>query len=449
MYRRIAAVLFPIALIAAIGFGVWGYQENQDKNSLLIKAENQYQRAFHDLNFHVDKLQDELGKSLALNTRKQLSTCMTNVWRLSFAAQNDLSQLPLSLMPFDKTESFLSRIGDFTYKVGVRDLDKKPLTDKEYQTLRTLYKRSNTIQGDLQGVQTKVLNNNLRWMDVELALASEDKVMDNTIIDGFKKVDKAVEGYSEVDFGPTVNNREAAQRDRYAKLKGEKVTPKEVKEKIADILERPDTRGIRVVENKKGNYPKTYSVRLDRGGGRQLNADVTQKGGYILWMVYDRDVKKKKLNLERAQGEAIQFLDRLGYPEMEALSYDETGNMAAFNFVRRQGDTLIYPESVTVKVALDNGEIVGYRADKYVFNHKKKRNTQATISQAKARKYVNPRLTVQEVQKAVIFGEKGEEVLCYEFMGQLGKTRYRIFINAKTGDEEFVEKIKEENTEKL
>ncbi len=115
MYRRIAAVLFPVAVLALIGTAVWGYKENQEKSSLLIKAENQYQKAFHDLNFHMDKLQDELGKTLALNSRKQLSNSLTNVWRLSFAAQNDLGQLPLSIMPFDKTESFLARIGNFSY----------------------------------------------------------------------------------------------------------------------------------------------------------------------------------------------------------------------------------------------------------------------------------------------------------------------------------------------
>jgi len=41
----------------------------------------------------------------------------------------------------------------------------------------------------LQKLQKQVLEKNLRWMDVELALASEDKKMDNTIIDGFRRVD--------------------------------------------------------------------------------------------------------------------------------------------------------------------------------------------------------------------------------------------------------------------
>ncbi len=54
MYKRLSAVLFPIVTLLMIGAFVWGYQENQEKNSILIKAENQYQRAFHNLSYHMD-----------------------------------------------------------------------------------------------------------------------------------------------------------------------------------------------------------------------------------------------------------------------------------------------------------------------------------------------------------------------------------------------------------
>ena len=126
----------------------------------------------------------------------------------------------MSLVPFDKTEEFLAKIGQFSYQVGLRDLDREPLTDKEWNTLRSLYERSNQIQRDLQKLQSQVLEKNLRWMDVELALASEDKKMDNTIIDGFRRVDQLVNEYPEVDWGPTVNNMGMDRLQDHRKLKG-------------------------------------------------------------------------------------------------------------------------------------------------------------------------------------------------------------------------------------
>ena len=87
----------------------------------------------------------------------------------------------------------MSNIGDFSYRTAVRDLDKEPLNDKEYTNLESLYKQAGEIQDELRKVQYTALKNNLRWMDVEMALASNDENTDNTIIDGFKTVEKTVQ----------------------------------------------------------------------------------------------------------------------------------------------------------------------------------------------------------------------------------------------------------------
>lgn len=449
MYRKVAAILFPITLIALVATGVWGYQENQDKNSILIKSENQYQRAFHDLNYHVDKLQDELGKSLALNSRRQMSTCLTNVWRLAYAAQSDLGQLPMTLMPFDQTEKFVSNIGRFSHQVGVRDLNKEPLTDQEWNTLQTLYGRAKEIRSDLQRVQTRVLDKNLRWMDVELALATEDKKMDNTIIDGFRKVNRMVEQYPEVDWGPTINNMEVQKREKYNRLKGKPITAEQAKQRVAQVLGQRSTQKMTATLNKKGDY-QTYSVRYKGANGTDVYADLTRIGGHMVWMVYDREVKTRKLNINQARERAQLFLNRIGYKNMVPISYDETGNIATINFVHRENGILIYPEAATVKVALDNGEITGLQADEYVFNKidadvMKK----PSLSVEEARKEVSPHLKVQKNNLAVIYNELGKAVLCHEFLGKLGNEQYRVFINANTGDEEFVEKIEKADADQV
>ncbi|GAA5346574.1 spore germination protein [Planifilum fimeticola] len=448
MFRRIAVILLPVALVGLVGTTVWGYQENQEKNALLIKAENQYQRAFHDLNFHVNKLQDELGKSLALGSRRQISQCLTNVWRLAYAAQSDLGQLPLSLVPFDKTEEFLAKIGQFSYQVGLRDLDREPLTDKEWNTLRSLYERSNQIQRDLQKLQSQVLEKNLRWMDVELALASEDKKMDNTIIDGFRRVDQLVNEYPEVDWGPTVNNMGMDRLQDHRKLKGKKITPEEAKKRLARMLDRPDTRGIEEVASGTKGDESTYSLRLKRGE-HTVYADVTKVGGHVLWMMFDRPIGKKKMSLEQAEGRAEAFLDRLRYPFMEVVSYDEKDNAATFNLVRREGKVRIYPETVTVKVALDNGEVLAFSADEYVFNHRDRKIPKPKLSGEEARKRLSRRLRVQDQRLALIRNDQGKEVLCYEFLGMLGKSQYRVLINAQNGDEEVVEKLEKTDMERI
>ncbi|KHF35292.1 Sporulation protein YpeB [Paenibacillus sp. P1XP2] len=82
MYKRLSAVLFPIVTLLMIGAFVWGYQENQEKNSILIKAENQYQRAFHNLSYHMDRLHSELGNTLAVSSSSNAMhrKGLINVW---------------------------------------------------------------------------------------------------------------------------------------------------------------------------------------------------------------------------------------------------------------------------------------------------------------------------------------------------------------------------------
>ncbi|MCY9389795.1 germination protein YpeB, partial [Bacillus haynesii] len=107
-----------------------------------------------------------------MNSKKTLSPALAEVWKTTSEAHNNVSQLPLTLMPFNKTEEFLAKVGDFSYKAAVRDLDKEPLNKKEYASLNQLYENSKDIQNELRNVQHLIIDKNLRWMDVELALAS-------------------------------------------------------------------------------------------------------------------------------------------------------------------------------------------------------------------------------------------------------------------------------------
>src|SRR5690625_2777850 len=103
-------ILIGALAIVNIATGMWGYQEHQEKNAILIQAENSYQRAFHELSYHMDLLHDKIGSSLAMNSRDRLSPQLVEIWRLTSEAHSNVGQLPLALLPFNKTEEFLSNI---------------------------------------------------------------------------------------------------------------------------------------------------------------------------------------------------------------------------------------------------------------------------------------------------------------------------------------------------
>jgi len=275
MYRRLSSILFPIMTVLFIGAAYWGYQEQQEKNAVLIKAENQYQRAFHDLTNHVEQLHQQLGNTLAVNSTSQAfhRKGLVNVWRLTSQAQNEINQLPVSMLPFNEAEDFLSRIANFAYKTSVRDLTKQPLSPDEFKTLKTLYTNSQEISKDLSKMQKDVLNNRLRWMDAEIA-AAKNASDPNIIVDGFRSVDKKVSEYPEINWGPSVSSM--YQKRTIKMLGGNMVTAEEIKKEAAKFTDVPNA-DIRVVENAKGTEYASFSATVKEGKDITLQMDFTEK----------------------------------------------------------------------------------------------------------------------------------------------------------------------------
>jgi len=443
MYTRLSAVLFPVFAVLLAGTAFWGYREHQEKNSLLIKAENQYQRAFHDLSDHIEELHEQLGNTLAVSPSSHdvQRKGLINIWRITSEAQSDISQLPLTLLPFNRTEEFLSKIANFSYKTAIRDLSKQPLSEQELATLKKLYESAETIAKDLRTVQEKVLADNLRWMDVELALASEDAPRDNVIIDGFKMVDGKIAQYEQIDWGRPVA---AMYRKRTVDfLPGKPVTADDVRRRAAKMLGLPDPSAVQVTENAQGTEYAVYSAVVDKGSGVRIQMDFTKRGGELIWYMNSREIRgSRSVGLDEADRAARAFLKERGYPEMRAIAADPYDNAVNLTYAPVLDGAVVYPRKLTVKVALDNGEVVGLQAADYVYERRERKPVKPAIGEAEARKHLHPDFEVERSQLAYIRNEQDDEVLCYEFAGRINGGRYRIYINASTGIEEKIERYR-------
>ncbi|MDQ0232938.1 germination protein YpeB [Metabacillus malikii] len=439
----IRGILISLLTVAVVGTGYWGYKEHQEKDAVLIQAENNYQRAFHDLTYRVDQLHDQIGATLAMNSKDSLSPALVDVWRLTSEAQSNVGQLPLTLLPFNKTEEFLAEISDFTYRTAIRDLDTEPLSDEEYKKLQSIYKQSADIQDELRNVQHLVIENNLRWMDVELALASGQKQMDNTIIDGFKTVEKNVGAYSEANSGPTLTSTKQNTENGFTHLKGKEISSNEAKKIAKEFIQNNDVKNVKVTKNGEGSSYEFFSVSMkDKKGDNDINMDITKKGGHPIYIVQSREIKDNKISLSDATNKARKFLEDHGFKDLdlfESAQYDNTG---VFSFVALDNGVRIYPDAIRMKIALDDGQVIGFSARDYLSAHKKREIPKPKITKEEAIKKLNPNLEVQEDRMALIMNELGEEVLCYEFLGTIDNDSYRIFIEAENGTEEKVEKLK-------
>lgn len=437
----IRSILIAVLAIGVAGTAYWGYQEHQEKNAILLNAENNYQNAFHDLSFQMDVLHDKIGTTLAMNTKNSLSPALADVWRITSEARSRVGQLPLTLLPFNKTEEFLANIGNFSYRTAVRDLDKSPLTEEEYATLKKLYNQSDDIRSELRQVQHLVLKNNLRWMDVELALASGKEAADNTIIDGFKTVEKQAKGFGEEHLQDSTMVTFQKKDENFAHLKGKSISKEEAVDLAKKYSDIKNVKEVKVVDNGKGAAFDFFSVNLDNGNGDGASIDITKKGGYPVWLMNHRDIGEQKVSLNEAATKANDYLQKHGYKDLELAESVQYDTQGLFTFTTVQNDVRIYPESIKVKVALDNGQIIGFAATDYLKGHRDRHIQNPKITEKEAQQHINKNVKLMEHNLAVIVNELEQEVLCYEFLGTLDQDTYRIYINAENGMEEKVEKL--------
>lgn len=434
----IRSLIIGVLSVALVGISYWGYKEHEEKNAILIHAENNYQRAFHELTYQMDLLHDKIGTSMAMNSTERISPQFVDIWKLSSLASSNVSQLPLSLLPFEHTQEFLSSIGDFTYKTSIRNLDDDPLTEKELKTLNHYYDQAAQIKDELRQAQHTALDNNLRWMDVELALVTNDETK-NSIISGFKTVEDNIGEFADGKDGFDIMNT-GTKPTEFKYITGDMKTEEEVLQFSKEIFDMKDETAIQINKSGEASLLPNYNVMYQE---EDLNVfmDISEQGAHPVTILINRPILAQKLNLNDGLIEAENYLKKFGYEDMAVLESKQFDNIGVYTFLYTQDDVRVFADKAVVKVALDNGEILGLNARDYLQNHHKRDLPDKKLSIEEAKEFVNKNVEIQEQHIAVIENNIAEEVLVYEFLGVLQEETYRIFINAENGNEERVEKL--------
>ena len=118
-------------------------------------------------------------------------------------------------------------------------------------------------------------------------------------------------------------------------------------------------------------------------------------------------------------------------------------NNFLFSGIFFKDNVIIYPDLIKVKVALDNGEILGIETSGYLNNHEERKIDSVKISIDEAKKNLNNELEIKSEGLAIIPTEWQSEILCYEFKGKIDEREFLIYINATNGREEDILLIKD------
>src|SRR5699024_861774 len=164
--------------------------------------------------------------------------------------------------------------------------------DKEIKTLEQLQSQAADLKDDLRELQHTALDNNLRWMDVELALATQDPDGDQEIIDGFETVEKKVGEFSADNEALGIlqtNNKKMGDTQISGNWKNEK----DVRAFAKKLFDIKDEKNIVISKSGKGADIPMFTVSYE--DGKTVYMDVTQKGAHPLNIIVNREVKDKNI----------------------------------------------------------------------------------------------------------------------------------------------------------
>ena len=163
---------------------------------------------------------------------------------------------------------------------------------------------------------------------------------------------------------------------------------------------------------------------------------ISKKGGHVIYASLNRDVKESKISHEEANKKGKEFLNSKGFKNMRETYFMKLENIITINYAYEQDGIIVYPDLIKVKIALDNGEILGIETTGYLNSHYERNIPQTKISVEEAKTKINKNLEIKSEGLAMIPTEFQTEILCWEFKGIVDDTEFLVYINAQTGREE-------------
>lgn len=433
-YRKqtiINRIIYAVLAVIIVAIGVWGIYHYNSKNELRLSIENQYQRAFHELIGYVDGIETGLHKAALAGSSAQLASISNEIFRQSTAAKASLGQLPTSTIQLDNTAKFLSQVGDYTYVLSQNMINGTAVSDEDYKNLESLTQYAASLNNSLAEIQNGLYDGSVSFLAENKGYNVAEAASD--IFADLENVEKSFEEYPSLIYdGPFSEHIENQQS---VMLKNEKeITMDEALKKARDFL-GDKGENLTFESNTENSSLDAYGF-VAYNDDREICISITKRGGYVNYFLDSRAVNEEKLNFSEAIKSAEDFLARHGMKSLVSSYYEKAGNVATVNFAYIQDGVVCYSDLIKVRIALDNGEILGMEAHGYLMNHKKRDFPEIKLSENEAREKVNPHLGIDSVSLAYVPKDNLEEVLCYEFQGIYNGRNFIIYINAENGREE-------------
>ena len=430
--HMLSLVVTLIAIIVVLG--LYTYKKQRDYRQA---SENAYNMAFFELVDYVDSVEVYLAKALVSNTPEHGAETLTYVWREANLAQSYLARLPINTSELENTAKFLNQVSDYSYSLSRKNIDNQALTQEELDNLKELHKYSVELKNTLNQLSEDLNSGRISWGELTKkgspVFAQE---VSNVSKDSFSNLEENFHEYAGLIYDGAFS--EHMTNPERKGLTGENIDEETAKKRVQEFFGKDQIKEIKSNGLTENANIQSFDFVVTKNDGQIAWISISQKGGHIVSANSTRDVKAEVINQEQANEIGQKFLDSRGIRNMKPTYFLKQNGIVTINYAYFQDNVTVYPDLVKLKIALDNGEILGMETTGYLNSHTQRTFASPKISQEEARDKINKNLEIVSEGLAMIPTEYQTEKLCWEFKGIVEDRQFLVYINVETGKEEDV-----------
>lgn len=428
----VAIVLSSVLAVGAITFtGIsWGMTANtlgEYKNQL----EYVYQRNLYELTDNINNIESNLSK-LKVSTDSQVQQkYLANIIAEANSAQNNIATLPIEHNAINNTTTFINQLSGFCLIQQQNIANGEAISLDDMDQIASLHTSSQNIKYELNRLTVLVST------DYSIVDNVKNPNIDTSNFNNqFSGLNNDINEYPTLiydgPFSDSVTNKE---------IKGLSTSEINAEEALNRVSEWFSGYSVKANGETKGDF-ETFDFTLSKGDSTSY-AQVTKRDGLLLQFSGGYVAGNAQKTEDECRTIAETFASTIGVKDVKAVWSTVCNGFVYVNLTYVVNDVIVYPDMIKVKVSQDNGEVVGWEARSYAYNHIERTNLSPTIDEIQARKALTSDVDVRTCRLAIVPNDYVGETLTYEFMCISEGATYYIYIDAKTGEEFNVLKVVE------
>ena len=428
--------MLSVICVLLIIVGILGAILYKKQREYRQASENSYNMAFFELVDYVQNVETYLAKSLISSTPEHGAETLTNLWREANLAQAYLSRLPIESQELASTEKFLNQVSDYSYSLSRKNIYDEKLTQDDLNNLKELHTYSVDLENTLNQLSEDLNNGRFKWGELtEKGTVAFAQEVDNISKESFSNLEENFHEYAGLIYDGAYSEHLTSSEPKG--LTGDDIDENKAKEIAENFVGKNNIKETNNLGYSENATIPAYDFSITNNEDLNINISVSKKGGHIVYMNTNREVNTEIISQEEANQKGKDFLTSKGFPNMKETYFLKQEGIVTINYAYMQDNVIMYPDLIKVKVALDNGEILGIETTGYLNNHIENRDiSNIKITEEEAKKDLNTDLEIVSSGLAVIPTEWKSEILCYEFKGKVEDREFLVYINTENGREE-------------